>query len=392
MCRIKKVENYSSYEEYEQNVSKNFKKYIDAKNGVEIFDTYEEYEQNVAIKSQEKYQIRKFAEKAIGLRLADKYITDDYKNDIDKKLDYYTIELEKEDKKYIYNYLIHIDNLEETKYLSFNEKIEYAKYLMKYDKETGYNILMSTPILKSGTLGINLIEEEVKYNGKYLEYFNPDGINVTAPLIEYRKDEKGNIKEYAIEAYKLDDYIMDCNKYYKSIMQKTYNKYSEKFRNQVLNNMKKITLINGNYNRDWAGFCTPIESTKSTITIDMQDVMNDYSYMQSAYTHELGHVFAFASSSKTNFFINNMLNNSDIHDNAEWKSIYKQINKNDPSHNLLRDYAHSDQYECFAECVVEYYADSSDDIDFNPNDLKTIDIEVDGKEMTLYDYMDQLLN
>lgn len=393
MCRIKKINNFSSYEEYEKNVADNYKKYKNAITGTEVFDTYEDYEQSVAIASNKEYELSKLARKVNDIHNYSEYITDEYKSSIDKKIDYYSINFNsEEEKKYIYSYMAHIDEFPETRKLSFNDKIKCAKHLMKFDKENGYRILLSTPTMKSGTIDVDLEDTEVQYQGKYLEYYNPDGINVTAPLIEYKKDENGNIKEYAIEADKIDDYIWECSNYYNSIMQKTYNEYSEKFRNQTINNIEKITLVNENYDHDWAGFCSNVGNTKSNITIDINEVIKDSSFMLSAYTHELGHAYANASSSNINYFINILLNRSDIDYTSEWKNIYNQINEKDSNHNLLRDYAYSNQYECFAECVAEYYAGSSDDIDFNPNDLKTIDIEVGGKEMTLYDYMNQLLN
>lgn len=393
MCRIKKINNFSSYEEYEKNVADNYKKYKNAITGTEVFDTYEDYEQSVAIASNKEYELSKLARKVNDIHNYSEYITDEYKSSIDKKIDYYSINFNsEEEKKYIYSYMAHIDEFPETTNLSFNDKIKCSKYLMKYDKENGYRILLSTPTMKSGTIDVDLEDTEVQYQGKYLEYYNPDGINVTAPLIEYKKDENGNIKEYAIEAEKLDNYIWECSNYYNSIMQKTYNEYTEKFRNQIIKNVQKITLINATYSHDWAAFCTETDNTNSNITIDMDAVNEDSSFMLSAYTHELGHAYANASSDKKISLLNYYLNKTDIDVTDEWGKIYEQINRNDPNHNFLRDYAHKNQIECFAECVTEYYANPSDDVDFNPNDLKTIDIEVGGKEMTLYDYMDELLN
>lgn len=393
MENIKRIEYHDLYEEYEKDVPDNFHQSLNKEQGIETFNTYEDYERSVVEKSNKNHEMFMIAESLCNSERFKAYITDDYKSELDKNLELYNIKFDsKEDRNNIYHYMIHIDELSETKNMGFYDKIEYAKYLMKYDKENGYKILFSTPILKSGIVDVNLNDEEVKYNGKYLEYYNPSGISVKAPLIEYRKDENGNLKEYAIEASEMDYYIMETNNYYNKIMQRTYNDYSDKFRNQILNNMKSITLVNANYDNGWAAFCAKNNRTNSYITIDMNDVMKSPDYMLSTYTHELGHAYAAASSSNNNFFINNLLNRSDIDNKSEWKNVYNQIIQNDSNKTFLKEYAHSSPVECFAECVAEFYANSSDDTIYNPNDLKAIDIEINGQEMTLYDYMDNLLN
>ena len=227
MCSIKKVNYYDSYEEYEQNIPKNYQKALNEKNGIETFDTYEDYEQSVTDKNKKNHELFKIAKDISDSEKFSAYITENYKNDIDAQIEYYNTAFDsEEDRKNIYNYMIHIDNYQETKYMNYYEKIEYAKYLMKYDKANGYKILLSTPTLKSGKLDIILSKEKVQYNGNYLEYYNPSGIKVTAPLIEYKKDENGNIKEYAIKSELIDGYIKECNNYYNNIMQRTYNHFS----------------------------------------------------------------------------------------------------------------------------------------------------------------------
>ena len=248
MENIKRIEYHDLYEEYEKDVPDNFHQSLNKEQGIETFNTYEDYERSVVEKSNKNHEMFMIAESLCNSERFKAYITDDYKSELDKNLELYNIKFDsKEDRNNIYHYMIHIDELSETKNMGFYDKIEYAKYLMKYDKENGYKILFSTPILKSGIVDVNLNDEEVKYNGKYLEYYNPSGISVKAPLIEYRKDENGNLKEYAIEASEMDYYIMETNNYYNDIMQRTYNDYSDNFRNQILENMKSITLVNANY-------------------------------------------------------------------------------------------------------------------------------------------------
>ena len=263
-----------------------------------------------------------------------------------------------------------VDEYPNTRYLSFKEKIICAKHLIQLDKEKGYRILLFTPTLKSRKLDIDLNGTEVQYQGNYLEYYNPNAINVTAPLIEYTKDERGNIKECAIKKEEIDYYITKCNQYYNTIMQKLYNETTNKFENQITSIVQKIPLTKCNYDKDWAAFCTPV---------DMNEVLKYPPYMVSSFTHVLGHVFANASSSD---------GKPDIDHTNEWENIYEQISISGQKHEQLREYTHVDQKECLVDCVAEYFAYSSDYVSFNKDDSKNIEIEVNGKEMSLYDYME----
>lgn len=317
-----------------------------------------------------------------GLNKYKRIIEEYYINDLYNKIDN-SSEIDDNIKKIIKNekFAIYYKAVDEyyNHLIDFEKKIELAQKLLIEDSKNDNKIQYSTPILKNGTVNVNCHDEYFKYEGDYLSYYNNYGVPVTVPLASFDKDANGNIITSEID--NLDSYIVRTNHYYQDIMSTSENNYSEHFKNQVYNNLDGISLVSFSFPKDWAAFCTYIGDTNSYVTIDMNEVAKDPAFMESSYTHELGHAFARASSK-----------NIDIDESKEWKNIYDQINKNDPNHNFLRDYAHTEPSECFAECVAEYYEDLNNSSIYNPNDLKTIDIEVGGKEMTLYDYMDELLN
>ena len=281
------------------------------------------------------------------------------------------------------------------KELSLEEKIKLAVKMMNLDKENGFAYLFSTPILKNGTIDIKTVETDstFKYTGDYLEYYSPTNIPVVAPLFEYTTSTSNSLGGYKIDKQNYDSYIPIVSSYYASIMKKN-SIYSDKFINQVYGNLESITLLYTTYEHDWAAVTYYESSIKSKVAIDTgqivkfnqesgkyeQEEIEKLDFMIDTYTHELGHVFANASSKDV-----------DIDDSEIWEGITQFVKKEDSNNTFLRDYAFTDETEMFAECVSEYYADPNSSSIYNPYDLKAISTTVSDKEISLYDIMSIIL-
>ena len=96
-----------------------------------------------------------------------------------------------------------------------------------------------------------------------------------------------------------------------------------------------------------------------------------YEYMVNSFVHELGHAFA-----------NNKIFGKDRDETKEWKAIFNQIVAKEDRENYFRDYAVTNPAELFADVCRDYYN--------KPNNLKMVEIEINGYD-NLYDYMNDLM-
>ena len=60
-------------------------------NKIDLHDEYEDYERNVALLAKRNSELRKYAEQINDISNCSKYITDEYKISIDKKIEYFGI-------------------------------------------------------------------------------------------------------------------------------------------------------------------------------------------------------------------------------------------------------------------------------------------------------------
>ena len=291
------------------------------------------------------------------------------------------------------------------------QKARYVKMLMSRDSHNDYNVLYTSPILRDGEVNTNISigdDEYYHYNGKYLQYYNKDGISVIAPLANFDNDKKGNLITRKFDPSV--EYVDKLNQYYSDAMKST-NVYSDKFKKVTNEHVKTICLANIADNikffdlnsNDFAAFTSYCGIDNSAIVIktnDMFSTKEDYDFMVHSFTHELAHAYGFA------------LDGFDSSD--EFEKIYKAtmeylkgIEKakekeknietdNEPS--LLRNYAKEDSFEFWAECVSEMYGDPNNTYTdpngntWRPEDLKVIDVTIDGKTINLYDYVYDKLN
>lgn len=259
--------------------------------------------------------------------------------------------------------------------LSFIDKVKLLPNLIEEDANNNYQILNNTPILKNGNLIISTFNNEISYNGEYLKFINSNGVVIIAPLVKVVNDEESGeeILKPMTEEEK-EKYIAISTRYVEEINVKN-NQFSDKFIDKAIGSVDEIylsyidTTSSNNY-VGWHSFKT------KDITIDMESgTKNEDAFsfaVRETYTHELGHAFDCSN--------NEYL---EISSSDEWKNIYNQILVNDPNHQYLREYAHSEPEECFAEAINEYYN--------TPGDLKELEIDIPGYD-NLYDYMDNILN
>ena len=284
-------------------------------------------------------------------------------------------------------------------YATYQEYLDamYEKYLA-YKKTLKY-----TPEIKEGTIDTKLknndrkdYDDNVKYEGRYIEYYNEDGIKVIAPLA-IAKYENGKIVYVPMTKDQETAYINKITHYYNDIMKST-DVYSDKLKKELgkrvdtlsmvyidPNSKEKIQVSNGN-----AAYCASKGkySNHSDIVMfsdqfinlenpnDIHNTQKRYDCMVRAYTHENGHAYA-----------NNRLILDDRDNNKAWTSIYNQVSSEEINKEVLREYSVKNKAELFADSTEYYY--------HKPDKLKQveIDIEVHGKKYeTLYDYMDYVLN
>lgn len=287
-------------------------------------------------------------------------------------------------------------------YLSLEEKISLASQMMIIDKQNGYQLLYSTPILKNGSIKIKLNEknEQSKYNGDYLEFYNPYGVPTIAPLCEYVYCDATTEGWNIMDKQEYESYARGLSKYYIDIMKKS-DTYSKHFKKQVYDHLDKLVFLNTNYNHDWAAYSNFQTDVNSMVAIDTNELLEKddttgmyierdntfWDFMIDTYTHELGHVFANASSKESR----NGTRTSDIDYSKDWEKIFEYVKLQEKEHATIRDYAFESPAEFFAECVAEYYGDENSSSIYNTNDLKIIQIEFMGKKISLYDCMSLIL-
>ena len=293
---------------------------------------------------------------------------------------------------------------------SLRKKVSIARQAMLYDADHGYDILHSTPVLKEGKVDTGFCissnsDMHYEYDGKYLQYYNENGINFIAPLAIIGADENGKAcvdKEFSrSETF---DYTITVSKYYTEIMHSN-ERYTDEFNNTISRHLKTVFMaqfdINDKQalsatsdgNGSWVAYAAENErgifkSVDSNMTIDIGEVDSyrcGFDYMVDTYTHELAHVFANA----TGWHFDRA---DDIDLCREWLEVYDQLEPYTTAEGgkLLRPYAISNPHEAFAECIAEYFGGISSK-NYNPNDLKAIDVTVNGRVRNLYDVMEYIL-
>ncbi|MBQ9011682.1 MAG: hypothetical protein IJ093_03435 [Bacilli bacterium] len=305
--------------------------------------------------------------------------------------------------------LFYLKNVEDNyPNLSFNQQLDIASQIMKYDIANGFDLIHSTPVLKKGKVNTNinfpdaiLNIQKYEYEGEYLQYYNENGIKVIVALGEITTDSNGSIcSNNTIDESYRENYIRQISRYYCNIMANS-EKYSKKFNRQTSKNLKTIFMApfgDKSFNststgEQWAAYVTGNEPEFSKVSSNMIIDVNQfvglsedmYQYMVDSYTHELGHVYAYASEG------DGLGIYKDIDLTNWWKEIYNQLpNYVDDSVGPLRSYSMETSREAFAECVAEYYGGVSGI--YNPNDLKVIDVTIGGRQMTLYEVMSIILD
>ena len=272
-----------------------------------------------------------------------------------------------------------------------DKKLEYAKMLMNEDckKENGKQILYSTPmIINSDELDTGLYasgrKNSFKYDGKCLKFYNDGVTDYFFPLTKFSYEEnsdgKGNI---VVERFSKEEEkeVVDVLSNYYADIKKNSNVYSDYFVDSLDNYLDNVCFV---YPTDDARstifdqYGVSVLGKKSgDVMIDVSILDREYDEQIATYTHELTHCV-------------DCYNN--IAENEEWKNIYNQIYENYKDTGLLTDYSFTDPAEFLAENISEFYANDTYSPQYNPNDLKAVTIEVNGEEITLYDYLENLLN
>jgi len=257
-----------------------------------------------------------------------------------------------------------------------DELIKYAKIFMAEDAKNGYNMLHSTPRSCYGEIPI---PHQYNFLGDYLQYYNEYGINVIAPLYEFTADEDGDASYTWLTGSLRSKNINLTTNYYVDIMNNASN-YPDKVKEQGLGNINNLFLYYGAIE-----YASPDHINTGAAYLGDRDIIlrtdllvGYYNTLIGTSDHELGHIYGQVTG---------------YHDGdkaQEWENIYQQIVEQNPS--VLRDYAYTNIYECYADCFAEYIDSKNGNPDFNSYDLKKIVVEVDGKEITMYDYFDNMLN
>ena len=334
-------------------------------------------------------------------------ITDDNKKNYDEEisrnknnLDVINIleSINTEDKDKIFYYYANIDNIYGDK-KSFPEKIKLSKALMDFDSDN--YVLYSTPIMATGTIkDISCHVGYGDYNGYYLKFYNEDELPFYVPLKMISKNNDGYYYFAEMDEDLKNEYIDKVSNYYAGFM-KMQEVYSDNFRDKTYNYLDNVVCIYYENKEEAIGSVTGWTSgveTKgglgslSKMGLNGNNLFSDYSFMLSTFSHELGHVFANSSGILDSGSRKAPIESwKDIDDRKEWLEIYEQINGSDADYTFLREYAHSSPAEFFAEAVAEYYSTEFSNLTYNSDDLKMIEINVDGFD-NLYDYMASVLD
>ena len=266
------------------------------------------------------------------------------------------------------------------------EKISIAKELMEYDATQGYTVRSSIATVKNGKREILGGYGYCQFEGTWLEFISVDGVKAIVPLTMI-KGESGNYhsENFSDEAA-LNEFINKAMIYNRDTVKNSLG-YSEKFKNAVYGGLTEIKLVNisPEVEKKWVAFYS---SNNKGVTIDLgcDGTSSKHEFMVGSITHELGHAFDDLVSQDTDNSINWFTVGYD-----EWQDIYNQLKSQfDASGGEypLREYAFTNVKELFAECTAEYFGDSAIKYSmYNPNDLKSININVHGQTITLYEYM-----
>lgn len=276
--------------------------------------------------------------------------------------------------------------------LSFIDKVKLLPNLIEEDANNNYQILNSTPILKEGQVSIggilafdgNSSEPDYLYTGGYLSFYNKYGIKVNVPLKKIVINE-GEVTEINFTATEIKQVINTSIRYYSEIMS-LEDQHGDNFYNETSKKLKNLIFCYPDYENTWGGY-----TYGDTIVIDLKNASIEgehkefyYQCAVGAYTHELGHIYDSQISSNSYSWFSK---------SDSWLQVYEQVKKVDSDGALMGTYAQENPTECFAEAVHEYFGTGNYPgiANYSSNDLKAIEIDVDGYN-NLYDYMDNLLS
>lgn len=263
-----------------------------------------------------------------------------------------------------------------TTYKDLNDLKDYP--VLKYTDENGvltYEIpaLNVQAKLKRGTFS------HLNSLGNYLEIVS----NATEPTynIHFPKylantqDENVHLDGFQKEYFNSSDLtnFIAKNLYYYNDIRKNYNNYTDYFQKQIKKECDSINFVYVEGEKDWRAY---YNQKDTSIYIDTNFNKKHYEYVVGTPTHELGHAFDYSL---------NKISQSD-----EWNIIYEQIKQADPNNLLMREYAHSNSQECFADAIGEYFLEN-DSKGYSKDDIKAIEIDYNGYT-NLYDYIDDLVN
>lgn len=284
-----------------------------------------------------------------------------------------------------------LEGEEDINRLSFAEKIQYIPKIIEKDANNNYIFLNSTPILKEGPVSIGGIlafdddksDQDYVYNGEYLSFYNKYGIKTNVPLKKIVINE-GKVTEIDFTTAERNQFINTSTRYYSEIMS-LEDQHGDNFYNETSKKLKNLVFCYPDYEKTWGAY-----TYGDTIVVDLKNASiegkNKEFYYQSsvgAYTHELGHIYDWK-------YINE---SEDFSNSDSWLQVYEQVKKVDADGALMGTYAHTNPSECFAEAIHEYFGTGNYPgiANYSSNDLKAIEIDVDGYD-NLYDYMDNLLS
>lgn len=304
------------------------------------------------------------------------------------------------------------DTLDEN--ATFLDKIKKASIVMEEDAKNNYEILLTTPILCNGEMenlcAIYWFQEDGKsrsldhywYYGPYLKMFTVGSGWAYAPLatvIPEDSDWKACFKEMTDEEKAV--YTQKVVDYNKKIYQQSLN-YTDKFKDGINKNLTSISYINYSDEMKWPEYCayttylpdkSGADGCRICIPMDQVDPANEisYNFMSETMTHELSHVYDNYLQKEHFQVANGDVGYTYSYTNPEFQNVQSQVNALDPNCDFLRDYGQSQGLsESFAEYATEYFGNGSGP--YNPDDLRQIDININNRDMTLYDYMDNILN
>ena len=244
------------------------------------------------------------------------------------------------------------------------ETIHYSDgmYVQKYDGEYKFNC---------GNLK--------EYNGEYLVFNNGDSGNAITTTFPLAKFDKNTGEWTYFSENEKKQYVEKATNYYSEV-KKLQSNYSSKFKQEVIENVDTQTLFATN--SKWAGLTTP-GGNETNVTINVETNLSDWNI--NAYTHELAHGIdqnSKYSSNPTFIDVCNQIKDNyyDANDSTNRYNVYTVLDKNS---GALKP------NECWGRMVEGYFGTGKGS--FSSDDLKSMEITVNGANTNAYDYLSTLL-